>query len=619
MSAAEAPWYGEWISTNALPANVRAALDAPNLATILEAKRRHAPTKRALTCLTDGDGEQSVHYDYETLVSAIFATARALRALGQTAEKPVLFLGLPTADGLIAYWGAQIFGPVWPVNPMLSLDQLRKLASSMPVSAVVAPTATLSADVHAKARALTEALNVSFVVADRDADHGLPALPLLARGEPDHFPTEGLPSHGDIVACFPTGGTTGLPKVALLSQRNQIAGIAATALIHDPSENIVTANGLPVFHVGGGVIATTRALVLGQTLIQMSPAGFRSRGVMNRFWEITREHAISQIIAVPTVFADMLDVWPGGDCPVRYFIAGASKLPENLNARYLKQFGVGVHEGYGMTECSGFATANAIHAPPRPGSAGRQIPFYEVRTAALDDAGGFAHWCGIGERGRVLIRGPAVFSGYSDARATRDKFVDCDGDAWLDSGDIGSIDANGDLWLTGRHKDVIIRGGHNIDAATIEDCLMAHPDVIEAAAVGMPDARLGELPIAFAATGGRTRLTETELLDFTRQRIEEPAATPVRIVMMDGLPRTAMNKIFKPELRRLALQMAIAPFIDSPGRDANVTVLLDDNGDLCVHLPTAAATEMTDLVEFLARVSVRSSVLADTREGANHD
>lgn len=600
-------WYREWIDPDALPAHVVTALDAPNFATIVETRRRESPAKRALTLLADDPSESGVTRDYETLVSAIFRTARVLRAHGQSAEKAVLFLGLPSVEGLTAFWAAQVFGAVWPVNPMLSLAQLQRLATSMPVAAVIAPSPALSADIHAKASAIADLLGVRLLVAE-DGDPAGASLARLAEQESGDFPEGALPGDTAIAACFPTGGTTGLPRVALLSHRNQIAGIVATALIHDPSRDIVTANGLPLFHVGGGVIATTRALVLGQTLVQLSPAGFRATRLMERFWEEARAQGIDQIIAVPTVFSDMLERWRGGRNPIRYFIAGASKLPASLNERYEQSFGIGVHEGYGMTECSGFATGNAVSARPRAGSAGSPLPFYAVRVGEADSTGAIACWCDTGTRGRVMVRGPAVFSGYTDAAHTRKKFLpDADGRLWLDTGDIGSFDSDGALWITGRDKDIIIRGGHNIDAASIETVLLAHPAVTDAAAVGLPDARVGELPIAFVSLEPDEDVAEADLVAFARAHVEEPAAAPVRVVVVDALPRTAMNKVFKPDLRRRALEIAIAPLLPEGIDPDSVRIALEENGDLHAFLPADPSFDLKPLSDFLARTGVHAS------------
>lgn len=611
-------WIRDWVDPAALPPHVLHGLSAPNLAAILEARRRDTPTKRALTVLADAEQGDAASLNYQQLVSAIFRTARAIHGLGQSRGKAILYLGLPSSDGFVAFWGAQIFGAVWPVNPMLSLAQLQRLAREMPVAAVVAPGVSVSADIHAKAAALATSLGAPLVIADDEPAPGAPSLVRLSAGLSDAFPDEDLPSDHDIVACFPTGGTTGLPRIARLSHRNQIAGMMATALIHEPSPDIVTANGLPLFHVGGGVIATTRALALGQTLVQLSPAGFRASRLMERFWEIARTHAISQLIAVPTIFSDIIERWPGGDNPIRHFIAGASKLPAALNDRYEQKLGIGIHEGYGMTECSGFATGNAVGERPRAGSAGRPLPFHDVRVCAVTPAGGFRHWRPPGERGRVVVRGPAVFTGYCDEGGTREKFlVDAQGVRWLDTGDNGSFDENGDLWLTGRDKDIIIRGGHNIDAASIEDSLLAHPAVSDAAAVGLPDARVGELPMAFVSLAAGHTATEAELAAFARDHADEPAAAPVRVVILDTLPRTAMNKIFKPELRRRALELAIAPLLPAGLPAGAINVQLEEYGDLHVCVQPVAA-DLSALGDFLSRISVRQSLLAARPQGVFH-
>ena len=161
----------------------------------------------------------------------------------------------------------------------------------------------------------------------------------------------------------------------------------------------------------------------------------------------------------------------------------------------------------------------------------------------------------------VMVRGPHVSPGYLDPAAAPGTFLP---DGWLNSGDLGHLDSAGRLFITGRLKDVIIRGSHNIDPATIEDALLEHPAVAVAAAVGQPDAYAGELPVAFVALAPGAKVEETELLAFAADRVPEPAARPKQVWIVPELPLTPVGKIFKPALRARG-----APFpTDGVGRDA---------------------------------------------------
>ena len=165
----------------------------------------------------------------------------------------------------------------------------------------------------------------------------------------------------------------------------------------------------------------------------------------------------------------------------------------------------------------------------------------------------------VGEKGMVLYRGPNLFSGYLDAAETARSFTP---DGWLITGDVGFIDEQGRLHLSGRAKDLIIRGGHNIDPKVIEDALGAHPAVDLCAAVGAPDAYAGELPVAFATLKPGAQVSAKELLAFTAERVDEAPAKPKRITLLERMPVTNVGKIYKPELRTLATGAVVQGLID---------------------------------------------------------
>jgi fatty-acyl-CoA synthase len=183
-----------------------------------------------------------------------------------------------------------------------------------------------------------------------------------------------------------------------------------------------------------------------------------------------------------------------------------------------------------------------------------------VRIVALgSDDQATAHTLPAGDKGMVLYKGPNLFSGYLDAAETARSFTP---DGWLITGDVGFVDEQGRLHLTGRAKDLIIRGGHNIDPKVIEDALGAHPDVELCAAVGAPDAYAGELPVAFATLKAGARVSEEALLAFTAERVDEAPAKPKSITILERMPVTNVGKIYKPELRTLATGAVVQALVD---------------------------------------------------------
>ena len=192
----------------------------------------------------------------------------------------------------------------------------------------------------------------------------------------------------------------------------------------------------------------------------------------------------------------------------------------------------------------------------------------------------------------VLYQGPNLFSGYLDAAETARSFT---ADGWLITGDVGFVDEHGRLHLTGRAKDLIIRGGHNIDPKVIEDALGAHPAVELCAAVGAPDAYAGELPVAFASLKPGAQVSEQALLAFTAERVDEAPAKPKRITILERMPVTNVGKIYKPELRTLATGAVVQALVDqvyggkamrprvTAQGDLPVSVNLERNGPVDLH------------------------------------
>jgi fatty-acyl-CoA synthase len=184
----------------------------------------------------------------------------------------------------------------------------------------------------------------------------------------------------------------------------------------------------------------------------------------------------------------------------------------------------------------------------------------------LDAHGAFVRDCAVDEVGALVVSGPNVFVGYRDPAQNRGLWVDC-GDCrrWLDTGDLGRRDADGYFWLTGRQKELIIRGGHNIDPGAIEEPLHRHPAVQVAAAVGRPDAHAGELPVAYVQPRADAVVSEADLLEFLRREIGERAALPKRVRVVSRMPLTAVGKFFKPELKRLEAQDAFEAALQEAG------------------------------------------------------
>ena len=330
--------------------------------------------------------------------------------------------------------------------------------------------------------------------------------------------------------------------------------------------------------------------VAGAEVVILSPAGFRNPRIVADFWRIVERTGATIVGGVPTALGAVAKVDPQGVdlSRVRINVSGASLLPRAVAEQIEQITGESIREVYGMTECGGVICVDPVLRPRVIGSAGCPIPFCDVEARALDGARPSSRDCLPGEPGVLVVRGPNVTPGYKDTAQSDTLFT---ADGWLVTGDVGHVDANGRVFITGRAKDLIIRSGHNIDPALIEACLLRHPAVADAAAVGMPDAYAGEVPVVYVTLRQGMCVTEDELLAFARASIHEPPALPKQLFVWRELPMTAVGKIYKPALRqhcaeRLLMEVLAGEPIASlavreePGRGQVVFIELaaaDDN------------------------------------------
>jgi fatty-acyl-CoA synthase len=183
--------------------------------------------------------------------------------------------------------------------------------------------------------------------------------------------------------------------------------------------------------------------------------------------------------------------------------------------------------------------------------------------------------CGVDEVGEICIANPGVWAGNTYTEASKNVGLYAGG-THLRTGDLGRLDADGYLWITGRAKDLIIRGGHNIDPAMIEEAMLSHPAVAFAGAVGQPDASAGELPCVYVELVAGATATPRELADHAAERVPERAAVPKHVEILKELPKTAVGKVFKPDLRRMAITRVYDAALREAGIPASVAEVVED-------------------------------------------
>lgn len=590
------------------------------------------PSSPALSYFaTADDYPNAKHWTYSELLRDITRTANMLSRLGVQRGTVVAYVlpNLPETHCVI--WGGEAVGIVCAINPMLEGEAIGQLLKASGAAVLVTLAPFPGTDVWQKVQpVLNKVPSLKHVVlvdlaGEARSDRAAPAQTVRA-GEcsPQHEPvgesravasqiefhdfatavaresgealcTAQRMNPDDVSSYFCTGGTTGLPKIAMRRHGNEVANAwSAGRFLGEsvgPGKTIFC--GLPLFHVNAVTVTGLLPFSRGAHVVLGTAQGYRGEGVVKRFWEIVEHYRINFFSGVPTLYGSLMDVpVDGRDIgSLEYALCGAAPMPVELLRAFQARTGIRVLEGYGLTEGSCVSSVNPPLGERRAGSIGLRLPGQAMKAVVVDEAGRYVRDCAANEVGQLLISGPNVFVGYARAEQNSGIWMDTGDDRrWLSTGDLGRCDADGYFWLTGRKKELIIRGGHNIDPAAIEEPLHRHPAVRLAAAVGRPDPHAGELPVAYVETKRGMSATEAELFDFLRGEIQERAALPKAIRIVDSMPLTAVGKIFKPALKRRETVDAVDCALAAAGIEgASISVVEDATKGLALHV------ELSDL------------------------
>jgi len=570
-----------------------------------------------------GPADHTRHLDwtYAELAGTVTRIANALTALGVRRGDAVTLSSVNTSMLYAATLAAEAAGIAAPVNPALSGERIAELIRRTGSRVLVAAGPELDPQLWQRLLGVARQAGMTAVLALRpDGARGVPPAldgdaaagdtpngrgPVVAyldeviAGQPDsHLAGADLPAADDLAAFVHTGGTTGAPKVAAHTHASQLACGRGIAVCSGLAAGEGMLGGLPLFHVNALIVTGIAPMFSGARVVWPGPAGYRDRALYTRFWQIIEHYRIAAMSAVPTVYGTLAQVPVDADIStLRLPIAGAAPLPSSVREAFAAHTGRHLLEGYGLTE----ATCASTWTRPgeeRPGSVGRALPGQQIKAVRIGEDGSWAD-CAPGETGVLVIGGPAVFAGYvtdpglGGPRVSRDGIVR---DGWLDTGDLGMVDAGGFVYLTGRAKDLIIRGGHNIDPRVIEDALLRHPAVRAAVAVGRPDRHAGEVPVVYVVPAGPGRFEEADLLAWAGTAIDEPAARPKRIYPMTEIPVTAVGKPFKPALLADAAVRAITEALTAADvADARVSAAHED-GRLVLTVTGADPGQVRDAV-----------------------
>ncbi len=546
--------------------------------------------------ILSGPKEKSETLTWNALHGKVTQAANMFRSLG-IGERDVVAYVLPNSlETAITLLGGAVAGIVNPINPLLEAEQISAILRETGAKVVVTLKAFPKTDVPQKvAEAVKHAPSVKTVLEVDLVRYLAPPkswiVPLIRPKNPvshlanvKSFAAEMARQPADrltfedrkedrVAAYFHTGGTTGMPKVAQHKASGMVYnGWLGQRLLFKDTDCVMCP--LPLFHVFAAYPILMSMIASGAHVVFPTPAGYRGEGVFDNLWKLIERWKCTYLVTVPTALAALMQRPIDADISsLKNAFSGSAPLPVELYNRFLKATGVEIVEGYGLTECTCLVSVNPPGGTKKIGSVGLPFPHTHVRILLKTDEG--FRDCGVDEVGEICVANPGVFEGstYTEKDKNKDLFA---GGRFLRTGDLGRIDTDGYLFITGRAKDLIIRGGHNIDPAVIEEGLMKHDAVAFVGAIGQPDMHSGELPCAYVELIAGKEVGADDLMAYAQTHIHERAAIPKHIEILAELPKTAVGKVFKPDLRRRAITRVYDAALKEAGIGAHVLEVVED-------------------------------------------
>lgn len=505
------------------------------------------------------------------LAKAIDAFAGALQTQFGVRKGTRVALLLPnTPFYVVAYYGIlKAGGTVVNCNPLYTVHELTHLAANAGAELMITLDLKM---LFEKAEALTEAGHVKKLIVCHFPD-ALPGVKRLlfklfkrkdlsrpkdsrVAAKITHYadmlkrheaPAKiDIDPHKDVAVQQYTGGTTGLPKGAMLSHANIAANMSqidawGCGIFYPPSRVIAV---LPLFHIFAMTVCMNVPLCNGTQVILLP------RFELKAFLKTLTRTGVNILPAVPTLIAALAKAGKLAEphlSSVEVAISGGAPLSNDTRAAFAKVCKALLAEGYGLTEASPVVCCAALRVPSKPMSIGQPLPATDVRFVDIDSGEPAA----LGERGELQVKGPQVMLGYyNNPQATKEAFMD----GWLRTGDVGYMDTDGYVFLVDRIKDLIICSGFNVYPRTIEEALAEHPAVDENNVIGVPDEYRGEVPVAFVKLKAGATATEAELKKFLAVKVSK-LEMPREIIFKESLPKTLIGKLSKKELREEYSQM----------------------------------------------------------------
>jgi len=464
--------------------------------------------------------ELNLRITYDSLRQQVMAMADALAAAGIRHGNRVAIVQPNGLPAIVCFLAAATAGTAAPLNPTYPYEEFYFFLQDTSAHLLLCPH--MGAE-QARAAAIDRGIRVMSVVMD---PQGTVHIVQQRSGTPATLPTA-----DDVALILHTSGSTGRPKRVPLRQSNLAISACNVANTYSLSRDDVSLCIMPLFHIHGLVASTLAPLFSGGTVVV--PTKFNPL----TFWRTVHDHHVTWYSAVPTMHQLLLARAHGHKHhagTLRFIRSASAPLAPEVIHKMEEIFSVPFVEAYGMTEASHQMSSNPL--PPKhrkPGSVG---PASGIQISIMDAKGNHLP---SGRRGEVVIKGPSVFDGYeNNPEANAASFVE----HWFRTGDQGVLDADNYLHLTGRIKDLIIRGGENVAPREVDEVLLAHAAVAEAVTFGMPHPTLGEEVAAAVVLHEPGAAHESDLLKHCRERLAEYKC-PKKVFIVQSIPLTSTGKV----------------------------------------------------------------------------
>ncbi len=481
---------------------------------------------------------------YRQLHSKSQALAAKLHSAGISSQDKVGLLFPNHSDYVVAFFAITLCDAIIvPINPLLKAEEISHILADSESQAIIVHELVLHEVLNAVDAGLIDPIIFCFEYQQKSRDSNK-IVPVksekLVAIDRDQLKTTSVECFAggfanDLAVIIYTSGTTGKPKGAMLTHANLRAAVSMTEKFLEFTSADRFLAVIPLCHIYGLTIVLLGLISKGGTLVIAT--GFEPANCL----KLIEEQKITFLPAVPAMFQFMLLELQRHSyvlSTLRVCLSGAAPMPTELFEQVKKAFMVPIVEGYGLTETSSIVSVNPLHGTQKIGSVGVPLPGVQIKIVMSDGSFGNPGEANVGE---VAVSGANVMRGYYRSKAATDA---CFKDNWLLTGDLGYLDEESYLFLVGRTKELIIRGGQNIYPREVEDVIMKMPAVLEVAVIGVPDKFMGERVKAFVVLKQGFFVTEEEVKSFCSSRLAE-FKVPRLVEFLQAIPRNATGKALK--------------------------------------------------------------------------